>query len=160
MPAENTMDATERSKEGSCSETDPPEVALVANVNEAEPTEDPLTVTDITDSIRLLVSITDVEEFADKSYTFGLDVVDCFSTSTQTQTALPNIGGFVNFVRKGVSESKSGGQGNTLCCSHISLMFVHLFHCTEIRDKLTDGTPDGICKNLTHQYQFLIARGK
>ena len=75
-----TAEATERSKEGSCSESDTPEVALVANVNEAEPPEDPLTVTDITDSIRLLVSITDVEEFADKSYYFGLAVVDFSQT--------------------------------------------------------------------------------
>ena len=66
--------------DGLCSKTDSSVIALLANANEAEPTEDPLTVTDITDSIRLLVSITDVEEFADTSYTFGLAVVNCFST--------------------------------------------------------------------------------
>ena len=116
-------------KEGSCSESDTQEATLVANANDADPIQVPLTVTFITDSIRSLASITYVEEFADTSYTFGLAVVNCFSTLAHTQTVLPNIGESLNLVRKGVSESKAVGQGHTLCCTHISLMFVHLFHC-------------------------------
>jgi len=86
-------------------------------------------------------------------------MVELFSNLAHTQTVLPSSGGSLNLVRKGVAENITVGQGRTLCCSHISLMFVHLFQCTEIRNMLTDGTPDGICKNLTHQYQFLKARG-
>ena len=63
---EITTKGTQRSKEGSCSETDPPEVALVANANEAEPTDIFLSVTEMTDTIRSLVSIRNEQEFADE----------------------------------------------------------------------------------------------
>ena len=82
---------------------------MVANANEAEPPEDPLTVTQISDNIRSLASITDDEEFADKCHHFGLAVVELFATSLQTDIVLPNMEEFVNLVRKGVFESKAVG---------------------------------------------------
>ena len=83
-----------------------------------------------------------------------------FSTSLQIDSVLPNIEEFVNLVRKGVFESKAVGQGLTLCCTHISLIYVHFFHCKEIRDKLNAGTSNDICKYLANEYQFMILKGR
>jgi len=157
---EIATEETEGSKEGSCSESDSPEVPLVANANEGEPTDIFLTVTEMTDTICSLVSITDDQEFADKFEQFGYAVVDLFSTSLQMDIVLPNIEEFVNLVRKGVFESKAVGQGMTLCCTHIYLMYVHFFHCKEIRDKLNAGTSGDIFKYLAKEYQFMILKGK
>ena len=58
---EVTTKATERSKEGSCSGTDPPEVALVANPKQSGP----LTATEIIYHIRSLLKMReDADEFA------------------------------------------------------------------------------------------------
>ena len=39
-------------------------------------------------------------------------------------------------------------------------MYVHVFYCKEIRDKINAGTPDDICKYLAKEYQFMIQKGK
>ena len=66
----------------------------------------------------------------------------------------------LNLLRKGTFESAAVGQGTTLCCTHISLLYVHFFYCKEIRDRLNAGTPDDICKYLAEEYQFVIHQGK
>ena len=158
---EITTKATERSKDGLCSKTDPSVIALVANANEAGRRWDPLTATEIIDGIRSLASIrADTEDFANKCEHFGFAVIELFSTSVQMDTVLPNMEECLNLLRKGRFESEAVGQGMTLCCTHISLMYAHFFYCEEIRDKINAGTPDDICKYLAEEYQFVIQKGK
>ena len=154
---EVTTKATERSKEGSCSETDPPEVALVANPKQAGP----LTATEIIDHIRSLSNMReDADEFANNCEYFGHALVDLFATSEQMDTIVPDMEECLNLLRKGTFESEAVGQGMTLCCTHISLMYAHFFYCKEIRDQINAGTPDDICKYLAKEYQFMIQKGK
>ena len=154
---EITTKRTERSKEGLCSETDPPEVALVANPKQTGP----LTATEIIYHIRSLASIRDDDqEFANNCEHFGHAVVDLFATSEQIDTIVPDMEECLNLLRKGSFESKVVGQGMTLCCTHISLMYAHFFYCEQIRDKINAGTPDDICKYLAHEYQFMINQGR
>jgi hypothetical protein len=75
-------------------------------------------------------------------------------------TIVPDMEECLNLLRKGSFESKVVGQGMTLCCTHISLMYAHFFYCEEIRDKINAGTPDDICKYLAHEYQFMINQGR
>ena len=154
---EITTKRTERSKEGSCSETDSPEVALVANPKQVRP----LTAMEIIEQVRSLASIGgDVEKFANNCELFGHALVDRFATPEQMDTIVPEMEECLNLLRKGSFESKLVGQGMTLSCTHISLMYAHLFYCEEIRDKIKIGTPDDICKYLAEEYQFVIHQGK
>ena len=76
--------------------------SIGSNANEAERRWDPLTVTEITDNIRSLASITDdTEEFADQSVHFGHAVVELFANSVQMDIVLPNIEECLNLVQKG-----------------------------------------------------------
>jgi len=154
---EITTKRTERSKEGSCSEADSPEVALVANPKQVRP----LTAMEIIEQVRSLASIGgDVEKFANNCELFGHALVDRFATPEQMDTIVPEMEECLNLLRKGSFESKLVGQGMTLSCTHISLMYAHLFYCEEIREKITIGTPDDICKYLAEEYQFVIQKGK
>ena len=130
---------------------------MVANPKQVRP----LTAMEIIEHIRSLASIRDdSEEFANQYVHFGHAVVDFFATSLQMDTVLPNIKECLNLVQKGAFESEAVGQGMTLCCTHISLMYAHLFYCEEIRDKSKIGTPDDICKYLAKEYQFMIQQGR
>ena len=104
---EITTEATERSKEGSCSGTDPPEVALVANPKQAGP----LTATEIIYHIRSLSNMReDADEFANNCEHFGHVLVDLFATSEQMDTILPDMEECLNLLRKGTFESKVVGH--------------------------------------------------
>ena len=100
---EITTRRTERSKEGSCSETDPPEVALVANPKPVRP----LTAMEIIEHIQSLASIRDDDqEFANNCEHFGHAVVDLFATSEQMDTIVPDMEECLNLLRRGSFESK------------------------------------------------------
>ena len=112
---------------------------MVANPKQSGP----LTATEIIDHIHSLSNIReDTEEFANNCEHFGHAL----------DTVLPDMEECLNLLWKGTFESEAVGQGMTLCCTHISLMYAHFFYCEEIRDKIKIGTPDDICKYLAEEY--------
>ena len=114
----------------------------------------------VIDAINSLSSITDTELFIHQAAEVGKNIVDIVCCKEKMQPLLPGLTETLNLLRKGLSENTRVGQQKASCCTHISLMFVHLFHCKDIKAKLTTGTPQEICKTLAHEYQVLIARGR
>jgi len=111
-------------------------------------------------AINSLSSITDAELFIHQAAEVGKNIVDIVCCKEKMQPHLPGLPETLNLLRKGLCENPRVGQQKASCCTHISLTFVHLFHCKDTKAKLTTGTPQGICKTLAHEYQVLIARGR
>ena len=114
----------------------------------------------VIDAINSLSSITDTELFIHQAAEVGKNLVDIVCCKEKTQPLLPGLTETLNLLRKGLYENPRVGQQKASYCTHISLMFVHLFHCKDIKAKLISGTPQGICKTLAHEYQVLIAGGR
>ena len=97
---------------------------------------DKLTFEHLVHSIKLLKLEGDIEKFNKIASDLQAVIYDGLKSDSNTQDLLLDIMEGLNNVRVGSHKNKVIGQGSMTCCSYISLMFVHLIRCKNVKDEM------------------------
>ena len=121
---------------------------------------DKLTFEHLVHSIKLLNQEVDIDKF--NKIASDLQAVICNGLKSLDNTVglLSDITAGLNNVRVGSHTNKAIGQGSMTCCSYISLMFIHLIRCKNVKDYMNIGDYKDFCGKLGSQEQGLINLGK
>ena len=95
-----------------------------------------LTLEHLVHSIKMLTHEPDVEKFNKIASDLQAVICDGLKSDSNTQDLLLDVMEGLNNVRVGAHKNKAIGQGSMTCCSYISLMFVHLIQCKNVKDEM------------------------
>ena len=87
-------------------------------------------------------------------------ICDGLKSHSNTSDLLSDIIEGLNNVRVGSHTNKAVDQGSMTCCSYISLMFIHLIRCTNVKDDMLICNYEDLCGKLGSQLQGLFNLGK
>jgi len=97
---------------------------------------DKLTFEHLVHSIEMLTCEGDIEKFNKIASDLQAIIYDGLKSEINTQDLLLDIMGGLNNVRVGSHKNKAISQGSMTCCSIISLMFVHLLRCKNVKGEM------------------------
>ena len=107
-----------------------------------------------------MIKETDNDIFNNKAYELQGFVCNEFVDLGDTQNLLKEIKEGMKEVRVGSNENKAVGQGKVTCCTHVSLMFIHLIRCKNATFDMGRCGHEDLCRLLGPQLQTLINYGK
>ena len=119
-----------------------------------------LTFEHLVHSINLLKVQGDIEKFNKIASDLQAVICDGLTSESNTKDLLSGIKEGLNKVRIGSHKNKAIGQGALTCCSYISLMFVHLIRCKNVKDDMNKCNYRDCCGRLGSHLQGLINHGK
>ena len=121
---------------------------------------DKLTFEHLVHSIKLLKHEADIEKFNKIASDLQAVICDGLKSHSNTSDLLSDIIEGLNNIRAGSHTNKAVGQGSMPCCSYISLMFIHLIRCKNVKDDMLICDYKDLCGKLGSQLQGLINLGK
>ena len=121
---------------------------------------DKLTFEHLVHSIKLLKLEGDIEKFNKIASDLQAIICDGLKSDRNTQDLLLGIREGLNKVRVGSHKNRAVGQGSMTCCSYISLMFVHLIRCKNVKDDMNKCNYRDCCGRLGSHLQGLINHEK
>ena len=121
---------------------------------------DKLTFEHLVHSIKLLKLEGDIEKFNKIASDLQAVICDGLRSKSDTLDLLSVIREGLNKVRIGSHKNRAVGQGSMTCCSYISLMFVHLIRCKNVKDDMNKCDYRDCCGRLGAHLQGLIKNGK
>ena len=119
-----------------------------------------LTFEHLVRSINLLKAQGDFEKFNKIASDLQAVICDGLKSKSDTLDLLSVIREGLNKVRIGSHKNRAVGQGSMTCCSYISLMFVHLIRCKNVKDDMNKCDYRDCCGRLGAHLQRLINNGK
>ena len=119
-----------------------------------------LTFEHLVHSINLLKVQGDIEKFNKIASDLQAVICDGLKSESNTKDLLSCIKEGLNKVRIGSHKNRAVGQGAMTCCSYISLMFVHLIRCNNVKDELNKSDCRDYCRRLGSHLQRIINSGK
>ena len=102
----------------------------------------------------------DIEKFNKIASDLQAVICDELKSCSNTQDLLSDIIEGLNEVCVGSHRNKAVGQGSITCCSYISLMFIHLIRCKNVKDEMNICDYKEFCGKLGSLLQGLILENR